>query len=160
MADSDGTGGDPGRATGGPCLVFDERLTGYNFGASHPMAPVRVDLTMVLAGELGVLDHLEVVGATPATDAELCTVHTPAYVERVRKLSQHPTHADPSVGLGTEDNPVFGGMHDASALIAGATLEATRRVWTGQNSHAANVSGGLHHAMPGSASGFCIYNDL
>jgi acetoin utilization protein AcuC len=158
MPDSEPTGSTPD--TAGPCLVFDERLTGYNFGAAHPMAPVRVDLTMVLAGELGVLDHLEVVGATPATDAELCTVHGPSYVERVRKLSQHPTHADLGIGLGTEDNPVFGGMHDASALIAGATLEATRRVWTGQNSHAANVSGGLHHAMPGSASGFCIYNDL
>ncbi len=150
----------PGQATGGPCLVFDDRLTGYDFGAAHPMAPVRVDLTMVLAGELGVLDHLEVVGAEPATDEQLCTVHTPVYVEKVRKLSVHPTHADPSVGLGTEDNPVFGGMHDASALIAGATLEAVRRVWTGQNTHAVNVSGGLHHAMPGSASGFCIYNDL
>jgi acetoin utilization protein AcuC len=25
--------------------------------------------------------------------------------------------------------------------------------------HAANISGGLHHAMPGMASGFCVYND-
>ncbi len=158
---SDAEAGAPSSgATAGPCLVFDERLTGYNFGAAHPMAPVRVDLTLVLAGELGVLDHLETVGAEPATDEELCTVHTPAYVERVRKLSAHPTHADPSVGLGTEDNPVFGGMHEASALIAGATLEAVKRVWTGASTHAVNVSGGLHHAMPGSASGFCIYNDL
>ena len=60
----------PGQATGGPCLVFDDRLTGYDFGAAHPMAPVRVDLTMVLAGELGVLDHLEVVGAEPVLLSE------------------------------------------------------------------------------------------
>jgi acetoin utilization protein AcuC len=26
--------------------------------------------------------------------------------------------------------------------------------------HAANISGGLHHAMPGKASGFCVYNDV
>jgi acetoin utilization protein AcuC len=25
--------------------------------------------------------------------------------------------------------------------------------------HAVNISGGLHHAMPGNASGFCVYND-
>ena len=51
-------------------------------------------------------------------------------------------------------------MHEASALIAGASVEAARRVWTGQAPRAVNVSGGLHHAMPGNASGFCIYNDI
>ena len=29
-------------------------------------------------------------------------------------------------GLGTEDNPVFAAMHDASALVVGATLAAAR----------------------------------
>ena len=143
-----------------PCLVFDDRLTAYDFGQAHPMAPVRVELTMALAADLGVLDHLDVVGADPATPEQLTAVHTASYVERVRKLSQHPTHTDASIGLGTDDNPVFEGMHEASALIAGATLEAARRVWTGENRHAVNIAGGLHHAMPGSASGFCIYNDL
>ncbi|MGJ9413298.1 acetoin utilization protein AcuC [Aeromicrobium sp. CF4.19] len=142
------------------CLVFDDRLTAYNFGQTHPMAPVRVELTMALARGLGVLDHLDVVGADPCTDEELLAVHTSGYVERVRKLSSHPTHADPSIGLGTEDNPVFAGMHEASTLIAGATVEAARRVWTGENRRAVNIAGGLHHAMPGQASGFCIYNDI
>ena len=69
---------------------------------------------------------------------------------------------DPSVlefGLGTEDDPVFPGMHDASALVAGATLAAARAVWTGVAQHGASIAGGLHHAMRGSASGFCVYND-
>ncbi len=141
-------------------LVFDERLTRYDFGAAHPMAPVRVDLTMLLARELGVLEGFDVVGAEPASVELLTTVHDPAFVERVQKLSSHPTHADPSVGLGTEDNPVFAGMHEASALIAGASVEAARRVWTGEANRAANIAGGLHHAMRGRASGFCIYNDV
>ena len=62
-------------------------------------------------------------------------------------------------GLGTPDNPVFGGMHEASALVAGATLAAARAVWRNETSHAANIAGGLHHAMRRSASGFCVYND-
>ena len=62
-------------------------------------------------------------------------------------------------GLGTEDDPVFPGMHDASALVAGATLAAARAVWTGAAQHGASIAGGLHHAMRGSASGFCVYND-
>jgi acetoin utilization protein AcuC len=51
-------------------------------------------------------------------------------------------------------------MHEASAHVVGASVEAARRVWSGEALHAANVSGGLHHAMPGRASGFCIYNDV
>ncbi|MCL3820266.1 acetoin utilization protein AcuC [Aeromicrobium wangtongii] len=142
------------------CIVYDEHLTQYNFGQSHPMAPVRIELTMELADELGIVEGLDVVGAKPATEDELALIHTPLYIERVQKLSQHPTHADPTVNLGTEDNPVFANMHEASALIAGASVEAARRVWTGQAPRAVNISGGLHHAMPDRASGFCIYNDV
>ncbi len=142
------------------CVVFDEALTSYDFGASHPMAPVRIDLTMQLARELGVLDRLDVVGAVPATEDELARVHSAQYIERVQHLSAHPLGSDMTVGLGSEDNPVFAHMHEASALIAGASVEAARRVWTGQAPRAINISGGLHHAMPRNASGFCIYNDV
>lgn len=51
-------------------------------------------------------------------------------------------------------------MHGAAAHIVGASVEAARQVWTGQVLHAANITGGLHHAMPGRSSGFCIYNDV
>ena len=54
---------------------------------------------------------------------------------------------------------MFPGMHEASALVAGATLAAARAVWTGAAQHGASIAGGLHHAMRGSASGFCVYND-
>lgn len=140
--------------------MFDEAVTSYNFGPTHPMAPVRVELTLELAGGLGVLDHLDLVGATSATDDELAAIHSASYIERVQKLSAHPIHRDLGIGLGGDDNPVFGGMHEASALIAGASVEAARRVWTGEAPRAANVAGGLHHAMPDRASGFCIYNDI
>ncbi len=62
-------------------------------------------------------------------------------------------------GLGTEDNPVFPGIHQTSALVTGGTLEAAEIVMSGQARHALNLSGGLHHALRGKASGFCIYND-
>ena len=140
-------------------LVFDDRLIAYDFGPSHPLNPVRVALTMQLAGELGVVDRLDVVTAEPCTDEELASVHTPAYIERVAAISADPTQSDPIIGLGTSDNPVFGGMHEVGAHIAGASVEAARQVWTGATKRAANVCGGLHHAMPGCASGFCIYND-
>ena len=51
-------------------------------------------------------------------------------------------------------------MHEAAAHVVGASLEAFRQVWSGESLHAANITGGLHHAMPDRASGFCVYNDV
>ena len=47
-----------------------------------------------------------------------------------------------------------------SARVTMATVEAARSVWSGEVKRASNISGGLHHAMPGYTSGFCVYNDL
>ncbi len=146
--------------TGPACLVFDEQLTSYNFGPAHPMSPVRVDLTVRLARSLGVLElpDLSIVPAPTASDDDLRLIHTREYIDAVRNVSSAHDR-DLRHGLGTEDNPTFAGMHQASAHIVGATLEAARQVWAGVALHAANISGGLHHAMAASASGFCIYND-
>ncbi|MDF5754920.1 acetoin utilization protein AcuC [Spongiactinospora sp. TRM90649] len=139
-------------------VVWDDALTSYNFGPDHPLAPVRVELTMALARELGVLAEVEHANCAPATDDELALVHGRAYIEAVKAVSR-TGRPDMSVGLGTTDNPAFAGVHEASALIAGASLAAARAVWTGEAEHALNVAGGLHHAMPSAASGFCVYND-
>ncbi|MFI6792350.1 acetoin utilization protein AcuC [Nonomuraea sp. NPDC050383] len=139
-------------------VIWDDALTSYNFGPSHPLAPVRVELTMALARELGVLDKVEVAGCEPAGDDELAMVHDRGYIEAVKRVSATGA-PDLSAGLGTADNPAFAGVHEASALIAGASLAAARAVWEGAAEHAVNVSGGLHHAMAATASGFCVYND-
>ena len=62
-------------------------------------------------------------------------------------------------GLGTSDNPIFPGMHESAALIAGGSVAAARAIAHGEVDRAVNFFGGLHHAMPDYASGFCIYND-
>ena len=145
------------------CSVYDHDMTAYDFGPSHPMAPVRIALTMRLARALGVVGADEVlsqVDVPMADDADLALVHEAAYIDAVRKVSAEPSRDDLAHGLGTDDNPIFAGMHEASARVAAATVEAARRVWTGERLHAVSLCGGLHHAMPGSASGFCVYNDV
>jgi acetoin utilization protein AcuC len=154
--------------SGPACTVFDRSLVEYDFGPAHPMNPVRVDLTMRLAEELGVLAGgsgrsgagLEVVAAPMADDDLVMTVHDEELVQAVRRAGADPRRVDLERGLGTEDNPTFLGMHDASAHVVGASVEAARRVWSGEVVHAANITGGLHHAMPERASGFCVYNDV
>jgi acetoin utilization protein AcuC len=137
---------------------WDSRLLGYDFGPAHPLAPVRVELTMALADRLGVLDRVDVTGFEPATDTELRLVHTEAYLAAVQEAGT-TKRPDPAHGLGTPDDPVFEGMHAASALVAGASVAAARAVLAGTHDHGINISGGLHHAMPDRASGFCVYND-
>ena len=142
-------------------MPWDESLLSYDLGPDHPLAPVRVELTMALARDLGVFDapDVQLVDFPPATDALLELVHDPAYIAVVRSALE----ADPAFlrrhGFDSPDNPVVPGLHESSALIAGASVRAAEAVWGGEAEHAANMAGGLHHAMRARASGFCVYND-
>ena len=111
--------------------IWDDAFTAYNFGRDHPMAPVRLDLTTRLARALGVLDDVEVVAPDPATDDELLLAHDADYIAAVKRASENPALADPRRGLGTDDDPAFAGMHEASARIAGGTLALARALHAG-----------------------------
>jgi acetoin utilization protein AcuC len=143
------------------CMVFDPELVAYDFGAGHPMSPLRVDLTYRLALALGVVGDggLPVVAGPDVDPDLLARVHTAEYIDAVKAIAGVGDR-DLMHGIGTPDCPSFVAMHEASSRIAGATVEAARLVWTGEVRRAANIVGGLHHAMPASASGFCIYNDV
>jgi acetoin utilization protein AcuC len=142
-------------------LVWDDGLVAYDLGPAHPLAPVRVALTVDLIRRSGLLVGRAVeVAPAELDEAALLRRHAPDYVAAVRALSDDPTRkVGREYGLGPGDTPAFAGMHAASIGIAGASVEAARQVWTGAAIHAFNPSGGLHHAMPDRAAGFCVYND-
>ncbi|UUU41416.1 acetoin utilization protein AcuC [Streptomyces sp. NBC_00162] len=140
-------------------LMWDEAVTKYDFGPSHPMDPVRLALTMGLVRAFGLDRAMEVRAARAAGDSTLRLVHREDYVAAVHEVSADPGVADGSYGLGTMDDPAFHGMHEASALIAGQSVAGAEAIWRGEAEHAVNFAGGLHHAMPGGAAGFCVYND-
>ena len=50
-------------------------------------------------------------------------------------------------------------MHEAAAAVAGGSMRAMEAILRGDVEHAFHPGGGLHHAMPERASGFCIYDD-
>ena len=154
-------------------VAWDEGLTDYHFGPGHPLAPVRLELTMRLAYEFGLRPQPGVTAPAPApaTDAELELVHDARYIAAVRTVSRWAEDVGArgleatqlrygrTFGLGAGDQPVFPGMHKASALVAGSTLAAARAVWSGSAGHGASIAGGMHHAMAAHASGFGVYND-
>jgi acetoin utilization protein AcuC len=139
-------------------VVWDEALLAYDMG-EHPLDPVRVELTIALARELGVLDRdgVRMLRPEPASEELLARVHRPEYIAAVKAAPDDPFFT--GWGLNTPDNPVFDGMHEASARIVGATVAAAEAVWRADTLRGVNVAGGLHHAMPSRASGFCVYND-
>ncbi|MEE6282546.1 acetoin utilization protein AcuC [Georgenia sp. MJ170] len=141
-----------------PLLPWSEELLEYNFGAGHPMAPIRLMLTHALVRDLGILDRLHVEPVVSATTAELLRAHETQYVAAVRAAGAG--RPAPEFGLDEADNPIFEGMHEAAARIAGSTLAAATAVWRGDAPRALSLAGGMHHAMPRRASGFCVYNDL
>jgi acetoin utilization protein AcuC len=139
----------------GPLLVFGPRSLEYDFGPQHPLTPLRFRPGIDLLRAVGAAPSLE---PSPAGDAALETVHLPAYVEAVRRFSADPTR-EPAMGIGIADNPAFPGMHDAGASVADGSLRAMEAILRGDVEHAFHPGGGLHHAMPAKAWGFCIYND-
>ncbi|MTV24438.1 acetoin utilization protein AcuC [Nitriliruptoraceae bacterium ZYF776] len=151
-------------------MLWDDRLAGYDLGPGHPLAPVRVELTVDLIRRCGLVGRIgrrvpgvarvEEVRPGDYDEAELKRLHRPDFVEAVRRCSSDPELADAlGYGLGPGDTPAFRGMHPSSMLVCAATKEAARQVWEGEAAHAFNPAGGLHHAMPDRAAGFCVYND-
>jgi acetoin utilization protein AcuC len=142
-----------------PLLVFGPRSLTYDFGPSHPLTPRRfgpgIDLLRHLGAEPGLAPE-------PASEEELLVCHTKHYLRVVERFSE--ADLDPwgesEAGIGPGDDPPFHGMHEAGAAVAGGSLRAMDAILRGDVLHAFHPGGGLHHAMPSRAAGFCIYNDV
>jgi len=166
-----------GGATHPVALVREPSAEDYDFGRDHPLAPIRVTLTHALIEASGLSAAPGVVRVTPSVDlerdlADVLRVHEAPYVATVGALSQALQPGGSllqapdglraraaTVGLGAGDTPAFAGVHDASLAVVRASAAAARAVLAGDVLHAFNPGGGLHHAMPGRAAGFCVYND-
>jgi len=140
---------------------YGDDVAWYDHGPQHPLRPARVILTRQLIHDYGIIDGTRVL-ETPARDAtvdELLLVHDESYVDAVTRAGHGEKGPWGLYGFGPGDNPLFRHMHEASARVAGASLAAAEAVFSGRAQHAFNPAGGLHHAMPGRASGFCVYDD-
>ena len=143
-------------------FLYNEKFASFNYGANHPMRPVRLKLTHDLIEALGLFDipDSRVVEGRRATDEELLLFHTPDYIRVLKEADGGMIPVEgPSHGLGYGDNPVFRGVFEWSSYTAGASVQAASLVAGGEADVAFNISGGLHHAMPSRASGFCYIND-
>jgi len=82
---------------------------------------------------------------------DVALVHTNEYIDDMRNLRQTMRTAWSEMAL-TSD------IIDAFRLGTGGTIEAMR--WAVRGYGSANIGGGLHHAFPDHAEGFCYINDI
>jgi acetoin utilization protein AcuC len=143
-------------------FICAEELWTYGHGDQHPLKPERLQRTWEMLQAYGAFDGAASRAVPPrlASDEELCLFHTPEYVAAVRRLSAgEPGIVPAHYNFGPGDNPVFPGMFQSEALKAGAALTGVELLLSGQAEAAFSVAGGLHHAGPARASGFCVFND-
>ncbi len=142
-------------------FIYSDNLLKYRFSEHHPFNQFRLKLTLELLEAVEAISESEIVEPRQATDDELMLNHDPAFIQAVKQagIGNLSNVRAESFGLGTEDTPIFPGMHEASSWIVGGTLTAVDYVMEGRTKHALNLGGGLHHGFRGKASGFCVYND-
>ena len=147
---------------GRAAFFYDSRMSGHVLSDTHPMKPVRLRYTHDLLRAYGAFGDDRSVVAAPrnATREELGWFHTPEYVAGVEALGAGESGVDSArFNFGPGDNPAYPGMYDAAILSTGGSVAAAESLISGESSRAFNISGGLHHAMPDHAYGFCVFND-
>ncbi|HLI68321.1 MAG TPA: acetoin utilization protein AcuC [Ktedonobacteraceae bacterium] len=167
-------------------FMFDTAELNYDFGPEHPLQARRLVALIDLLETCGLWSKSNQNTLLPpraATRAELELVHTPDYIEAVQKLSEPADlsqlgpdelhsreHLALDYGFAEGDTPPLPGMHEVASLIAGGSLVGLSAImglpaggeFAGEDERPLRVfhpAGGLHHAWPARASGFCVYND-
>ena len=143
-------------------LIHSDEWHRFDYGPEHPLRMERLGLTWRLMDAYGLtaLPHAKILAPEPACLDDIARFHTRHYLEILQAASAGDwlPHAA-RYGLGPGDNPIFPGLWEAAQLVAGGSILAAQLVADGEADRAFHVAGGLHHAMPDRASGFCYVND-
>jgi histone deacetylase HOS2 len=135
----------------------------HHFGRAHPMKPWRLTLTKSLVMSYGMHTAMDSYVSRKATPEELADFHSEDYINYLTKVIGEPeptSNPDHPHNLGGDDCPIFEGLFEYCSMYSGASLDAARKLISGQSDIAINWSGGLHHAKKNEASGFCYMNDI
>ena len=123
--------------------------------AGHPENAGRLERTLEVLGQAGILEKLIRVDPRPATVVELERVHSPAHIELVRRV------AESGVGMLDPDTYANSSSYDAALMAAGGLLTLVEAVFAGDIENGfALVRPPGHHATQTRAMGFCLFNNI
>lgn len=143
-------------------FICHESLWERGHPPGHPLRAERLRATWEMLRAYHAFDAPNVRVLTPRlpSDDELATFHTREYIDAVRRLSRGEGGLNAArYNFGPGDNPVFAGMFESEALKVGAALVGAELLRDGEVDVAFSFAGGLHHAGPDHASGFCVFGD-
>lgn len=143
-------------------FISSEELWARGHGEQHPLKPERLQRTheLLTAYHAFTPPHSHLIPPRPASLEELTLFHTGEYVDAVVRLSHGDARAvGQRYNFGPGDNPIFSNMYESESLKVGAALTAARLLVEDAFQTAFSFGGGLHHALPARASGFCVFND-
>lgn len=140
----------------------------HHFGKTHPMKPWRLTLTKSLVMSYGMSFAMDNYIARAATYEELQSFHASEYLDHlaltpaddVPHQEDDNEKAQTKFNIGLSDCPLFQGLYDYCSMSAGGSIDAARKICSGQSDIAIAWGGGLHHAKRSEASGFCYINDI
>jgi len=142
-------------------FVHSDHFAGVSLGENHPFKPVRARAILEMCRREGLLGDGDAAMVEPASlpAGALEPVHDADYVDALQRANE-AFHEDLlRFNLGRAECPVFPGVFDYAAGAVAATLTGVEALLAGTASVAFNPVGGMHHAMPGNAEGFCYLND-
>jgi acetoin utilization protein AcuC len=131
-----------------------------SYNANHPLGIPRVSLTVDLLRAYGALPDSEYLESRKAADYELGWFHTEDYLRAGKRIeaSGRTSAADRErYNLGNMENPAFASFFTTAAIATGGTIQGAEEILAGRM--AFNPAGGMHHAPPHQARGFCYFND-
>ena len=126
----------------------------YGFGAGHPFGPDRHDAFLAAFESSGLGSSTRRMAPVSASREQVLRFHKPEYVDRVAQLS-----ARGEGFLDGGDTPVVRGIYESALTVVGCVLDAVEQILSGALRRGFVPIAGLHHARPGAAAGFCVFND-
>jgi acetoin utilization protein AcuC len=142
---------------GKAAFVYSSDCLKYDFGPGHVFRPERALHTFNLLKAVQTVDRrIDFFEPKPAEKDEMLLFHTRTYVEALLEENEAELL---NHGIGFGDNPYFEGIGEAVKIVAGASITAAELLLEGYET-AFSYAGGLHHAHPDYAYGFCLVNDI
>jgi acetoin utilization protein AcuC len=148
------------QATRKALLIGASRYRRHSYGDNHPLGIPRVSLTLDLIRAYGALTDEEFRVSRKATPAELEWFHTREYVSAMQRCEAVGKVYDRyrrRHNIGNFENPYFPGFFATPATATYGSIQGAGLVLDGHI--AFNPAGGMHHAVPDAARGFCFFND-
>lgn len=141
-------------------FIASDQYRTHSYGDMHPLGIPRVSLTVDLIKASQAISPKEFIESPQASEEQLGWFHTEKYIKAMQ-VSEAQGKVMPEFrkehNLGNFENPYFPNFYTTPATATGGSIHAAEMALKGIN--AFSPAGGMHHATPNQAHGFCFFND-